>query len=108
MAKPGGAERRRAPRRKVSQPLALVVNSDRDKISSGAFAVDLSDLGARIRAQVHLEPGQLITVIPNEGPAESILSRVIWVKRDGEEREAGIAFLQPLAARSIVPQAAAS
>ena len=108
MAKSGGAERRRAPRRKVSQPLALVVSSDRDKISSGAFAVDLSDLGARIRAQVHLEPGQLITVIPNEGPTKSIPSRVIWVNRDGEGQEAGIAFLQPLAAGSVMLQSAAS
>lgn len=108
MAKPGAVEQRRAPRRKLSQPLALVVSSDRDKISSGAFAVDLSDLGARIRAKVHLEPGQLITIIPNEGPTQSIPSRVIWVSRGGEGQEAGIAFLQPLAARTAMPGSAAS
>lgn len=108
MAKTGGAERRRAPRRKLSEPLALVVSSNRDQISSGAFAVDLSDLGARIRAQVHLEPGQLITVIPNEGPTRSIPSQVIWVSEGGEGQEAGIAFLEPLAARTAMPESVAS
>ena len=77
MAKKSGAERRRAPRRKASESFALVVSSGREQISSGAFAVDLSELGARIRAKVHLEPGQLITVIPNEGPSQSIPSQVI-------------------------------
>jgi PilZ domain len=106
--KPRGAERRRAPRRQVAKPLALVVNSDRDKISSGAFAVDLSDLGARIRAKIHLEPGQLITVIPNEGPSQGIPSQVIWVSEAGGAHEAGIAFLQPLPARSEMTEAMAS
>jgi hypothetical protein len=100
MREPGGAERRRSVRRKVSKPLALVVNSDRDKISSGAFAVDLSDLGARIRAQVHLEPGQLITVIPNEGPSQGIPSQVTWVSEATGGQEAGIAFLEPLPAHA--------
>ena len=108
MAKKKGAERRRAPRRKTSAPLALVVSSGREQISSGAFAVDLSDLGARIRAKVHLEPGQLITVIPNEGPSQSIPSQVIWVSRTSEGEEAGIAFLQPLHASPEMPQAVAS
>lgn len=108
MDRPRGAERRRARRRQVSKPLALVVDSDRDKISSRAFAVDLSDLGARIRAQVHLEPGQLITVIPNEGPSQGIPSQVIWVNEAGEGQEAGIAFLEPLPARTAMPEAVAS
>ena len=108
MAKTGGAERRRAPRRDVSQPIALVVNSAHDKISTGAFAVDLSDLGVRIRSRIHLEPGQLITVIPNEGPARSIPSQVIWVTRNAEGQEAGIAFLEPLQIQPAMPEAAAS
>ena len=79
-----------------------MVNSDRDRIANGAFAVDLSDLGARVRSQIQLEPGQLITVIPNDGPKAGIPSQVIWVSRAGEEREAGIAFLEPLAtSRSV-------
>lgn len=95
-----GAERRRAPRHKVANSLTFIVDSDRDQIANRAFAVDLSDLGARIRAGVRLEPGQLITVVPSEGSAEGIPSRVIWVSPGGTTGEAGIAFLEPLAARA--------
>lgn len=108
MDRPRGAERRRARRRQVSKSLALLVNSNRDKISTGAFAVDLSDLGARIRAKIHLEPGQLITVIPSEGPSRGIPSQVIWVADAGEGQEAGIAFLEPLTARPSASEAMAS
>ena len=108
MDRPRGAERRRARRRQVSKRLALVVNSSRDKISSGAFAVDLSDLGVRIRAKIHLEPGQLITVIPSEGPSQGIPSQVVWVNQAGDAQEAGIAFLEPLGAGSQAKEAAAS
>ncbi|HXJ92054.1 MAG TPA: PilZ domain-containing protein [Terriglobia bacterium] len=94
-----GAERRRAPRRKVANSLTFIVDSDRDQIANRAFAVDLSDLGARIRAGVRLEPGQLITVVPSEGAAEGIPSQVIWVTPGATTGEAGIAFLEPLAAR---------
>ena len=98
MAEPQGRDRRRSPRSSVSRPLAVVVDSDRSQISNRAFALDLSDLGARIRSEVQLQPGQLITVIPNEGAAAGIPSQVIWVERSGAQDEAGIAFLQPLGA----------
>jgi hypothetical protein len=94
-----GAERRRAPRRKVANSLTFVVDSDRDQIANRAFAVDLSDLGARIRAGVRLEPGQLITVVPSEGGEQGIPSQVIWVSPGATTGEAGIAFLQPLPGR---------
>lgn len=98
MAHPQGSDRRRAPRSRVSQPLTVVVDSDRSQIADRAFALDLSDLGARIRSEVHLQPGQLVTVIPNEGAGEGVPSQVIWVERSGAQEEAGIAFLQPLGA----------
>jgi hypothetical protein len=100
MSEPNGAERRRAPRRKVSNSLTFVVDSDRDQIVNRAFAVDLSDLGAKIRTGLRLEPGQLITVVPSEGPKEGIPSRVIWVSPGGSTGEAGIAFLEPVATQS--------
>jgi len=99
MAEPHRAERRRARRRKVASSLTFVVDSDRDQIVNRAFAVDLSDLGARIRTGLRLEPGQLITVVPSEGSKEGIPSRVIWVSPGGLDGEAGIAFLEPLAAQ---------
>lgn len=101
MSTHGGPERRRAPRHASSKPLAIMVDSERTKISDSAFAVDLSDLGARVRSSLHLEPGQLITVIPSDGPAEGIPSQVIWVDRSGGSSEAGIAFLAPIAALGV-------
>ena len=100
MAQPQGSDRRRAPRAKVSQPLVVVVDSARSQIANRAFALDLSDMGARIRSEIHLQPGQLVTVIPNEGAEQGIPSQVIWVERSGAHEEAGIAFLQPLGTHS--------
>jgi hypothetical protein len=51
-------------------------------------------LGARVRAQVRLQPGQLITVIPAGGSGQKVKSRVVWVSDEGERCAAGIAFLQ--------------
>jgi len=89
--------RRRAKRTSVSKSIALVVDSARDQIANGAFALDLSTLGARIRTDLKLEPGQLVTVIPKEGSTRAVPSRVVWVGESGSQRagEAGIAFLEP-------------
>ena len=91
-----GAERRRAPRRPANAPLTLVVDSDASQVTSGAFAVDLSQLGARLRAEIRLVPGQLITVIPGGGSGPKVKSRVIWISDEGDGYAAGIAFLQPV------------
>lgn len=96
MSDPTASERRRAPRRDVSEPITLIVDSGRSRIASGTFALDLSQLGARVRSQLHLEPGQTITVVPREGPAAGIPSRVVWVSEGTGGTEAGLAFLQPL------------
>jgi hypothetical protein len=90
--------RRRAARKIVARPLTFVVDSDRSQIANNAFAVDLSEFGARIRPGIDLLPGQRITVIPKEGPAHAIPSQVIWVGEagSGREGEAGIAFVKPI------------
>ena len=94
------ANRRRSERSRVTRPLAFVVDSDREQITKGAFAIDLSQLGARIRTGVQLRPGQQITVIPSGGQGQPVPSRVIWVSEPdpGSDGEAGIAFLQHLPA----------
>jgi PilZ domain len=97
-------ERRRAPRREVELPLMLVVDSEASEVSGGAFAVDLSQLGARIRAQVRLEPGQLITVIASGGSGPQVKSRVIWVSDQGRGCDAGVAFLHPVAMEGLSDQ----
>lgn len=100
------AEQRRAPRSKVNQPLTLLVDSDASQVTSGAFAIDLSQLGARLRAKIRLKPGQAITVVPGGGSGPQVESRVIWVSGEGEACTAGIAFLQPVALEQLSIQPA--
>jgi hypothetical protein len=78
--------------------VTLIVESDRERISHSAYGIDLSTLGMTIRPGIDLLPGQLVTVIPNEGPCQAVPSRVVWVGEEGSESggEAGIAFLEPL------------
>jgi hypothetical protein len=80
----------------VDQPVVLVVDSEASQLTSGAFAVDLSQLGARLRAQIHLEPGQTITVVPGSDSGARVKSRVVWVTDEGDGCAAGIAFLEPV------------
>jgi PilZ domain len=95
VAESSGAERRRAPRAEVDEALTFIVDSDASQLTRGAFFIDLSQLGARVRAQVRLQPGQLITLIPG-GAGPGVKSRVIWISDEGEGCEAGIAFLEPV------------
>lgn len=98
MPTPNPSERRRSERAAVNRPVTLVVDSSHDQIAHTAFAIDLSDVGARLRAGIDLKPGQMVTIIPNEGSAQSVKSQVIWVGEKGSNRsgQAGLAFLQPL------------
>lgn len=91
-------DRRQRERKVVHKPVTLIVDSDRQRIANSAFAIDLSELGARIRSSLDLVPGQLVTIIPKEGDSQALPSRVVWVGRTGSERadEAGIAFMQPV------------
>jgi len=90
------SERRRGERALVNRPVTLVVDSTHDQIAHTAFAIDLSEVGARLRAGIDLQPGQMVTIIPNEGSAQSVKSQVIWVGEKGSTRsgQAGLAFLQ--------------
>ena len=90
-------ERRRCKRVAVNKRIVVVVDSDREGITNTVFALDMSELGVRIRSKVDLLPGQLVTVIPRAGnDHQAVPSRVVWVSQafDGSG-EAGLAFLQP-------------
>lgn len=104
MPKAATGERRASPRRKVNQPLVLVVDSEASQLTSGAFALDLSQLGARLRAKIHLEPGQVITVIPGSSSGPKVKSRVVWVSDQGEGCAAGVAFVEPVALEEFSTQ----
>ncbi|MGH9396020.1 MAG: PilZ domain-containing protein [Terriglobia bacterium] len=102
MPESNSINRRRAERREASKAVALVVESGHHEIASHAFAVNLSQLGARVRTPVRLEPGQQVTVIPREGKAYAVPSRVIWVHsaQSGGDTEVGLAFLEAQAPSS--------
>jgi PilZ domain len=91
------ANRRRAERRESYKSLALVVDSGQSEIANQSFAVDLSELGIRVRTGLRLEPGQTVTVIPCEGEAYAVPSRVVWVHGEpySDHQEAGLAFMEP-------------
>jgi hypothetical protein len=97
MPKAVTGERRASARRNVNRPLVLVVDSEARQLTSGAFALDLSELGVRLRAKVHLEPGQVITVISGSSTGPRVKSRVVWVSDEGDGCAAGVAFLEPVA-----------
>ena len=94
-------DRRRSPRTKVDRPITLIVDSERSQIANSVFAVDLSQVGARIRSGVDLKLGQLVTVIPDEGTGAAVPSQVVWIGQKGSGRngEAGLAFLHPVTPR---------
>lgn len=104
MAATRSQNRRRAERKQCSKTVALVVDSGRDEISNRSFAVDLSQLGVRIRTGLNLIPGQQVTVIPWEGKEYAVPSRVIWVSGEPQasDQQAGLAFLEPQAASSAL------
>jgi len=91
------ADRRRCRRVAVNKQIAVVVDSERDGIANTVFALDMSELGVRIRSKLNLLPGQLVTVIPRAGDDhQAVRSRVVWVSpRSDGSGEAGLAFLQP-------------
>jgi PilZ domain len=94
------ANRRRAERSESYKSLAIVVDSGHSEIANRSFAVDLSELGIRVRTGLRLEPGQLVTVIPCEGEAYAVRSRVVWVHGEpySDNQEAGLAFMEPQSA----------
>jgi len=90
-------DRRRSQRTRVEKPITLIVDSARSQIANSVFAVDLSDVGARIRSGVQLQLGQLVTVIPDDGTGAAVPSRVVWIAHQNSgTAEAGLAFLHPV------------
>ena len=91
------AERRRRRRVAVNKEIVIVVDADREGITRTVFALDMSELGVRIRSKINFLPGQLVTVIPRAGnDHQAVPSRVVWVSRRSDgSGDAGLAFLQP-------------
>jgi PilZ domain-containing protein len=91
---------RRSERIHVNMPLTLRLQFASVHATFSASTIDLSELGARIRADAPLVPGQRIEVIPNESAGVPVPGRVVWVGRMGSAQagQAGVEFLHSLSA----------
>jgi PilZ domain len=87
---------RRSRRIPAQLPVKLVLGSLLSKSACDALTLDISQAGARVRANVSLSPGQSVQVVPNEGLKRAIPGRIVWVSRlfSGPLGEAGIEFLR--------------
>jgi len=76
----------------------LYVESEGQKEEHEAFTSDLSQHGLGISTTASLIPGQLVEVMPTEGPPLSVRSRVVWVGNAESDTggKAGLEFLTPL------------
>jgi hypothetical protein len=91
---------RRVGRFPANLGLALILDPDGEKTEVQARTSDLSQYGTALYAEARLEAGQLVEVIPNEGPEFAIRARVIWVGSPEVDKgcPAGLEFLVSLPA----------
>jgi hypothetical protein len=82
----------------VSIPVTLIVESGGKRIGHPSYMVDVSERGIKIKANVPVTIGQIVEVVPAEGPRHSVRSRVVWVGKAGSDQEGrlGLEFLDPI------------
>ena len=87
---------RRSERKIAKIAIVVFVDHEREQGGSDAYTVDVSTLGARIRSELSLTPGQMVEVVPVNG-SEPVTARVVWVGRPASELQgqAGLEFLDP-------------
>lgn len=88
---------RRSDRIPVSIPMTLIVETAGRKVGHPSYMVDVSERGIKLKANVAVAVGQVVEVIPAEGPRHIVRSRVVWVGKAGSEQEGrmGLEFLDP-------------
>jgi len=87
---------RRSERRIAKIAIVVYVEKENDREGCDGVTVDVSELGARIKAGVSLTPGQIVEVVPVNG-SDPVPARVVWVGATASEMEgqAGLEFLNP-------------
>jgi len=90
-------ERRHAGRQRINRHVTLLIESDRTNAHREAVTVDLGTLGARVRSDAPLLPGQSIDLIIKEGITHIVPAEVIWVNgaHANTPRDAGLKFTDP-------------
>jgi len=89
---------RKCERIHVSMPLSLRLQFGTTQATFQALTIDLSELGACVRADAPLAPGQTIELIPDQPAGVPVHCRVVWTGAVGTAQagHAGIEFLQSL------------
>ena len=97
LAKPH-ATCRRHDRILMTTPVTLLAKSEGHTVPCPSHLVDVTEQGARIKAGVALNPREVVIIIPREGPAYAVNSRVIWAAEGGSdvESEMGFEFQNPM------------
>ena len=87
---------RRSERRIAKIAIVVYVEKENEREGCDGITVDVSELGARIKAGVSLTPGQMVEVVPVNG-SDPVAARVVWVGATASELEgqAGLEFLNP-------------
>lgn len=100
MEERAGSTVRRSERIHVNMPLSLRLQLGTTEGTFRVSTIDISELGARIRADAPLAPGQRIEVIPDRPDGPPVQGRVIWIGEVGTAQagHAGIEFLQSFSA----------
>lgn len=98
MAQDARSSPRRYDRIPVSIPVTLIVDSDGKKVGHPSYMVDVSERGIKLKANVAVTVGQLVDVVPTDGPRYAVRSRVVWVGKAGSDQEGrlGLEFLDPI------------
>jgi len=93
---------RRSNRIYVRMPATIVVDSQGTRVPYEATTIDFSALGARVRLNVALIPGERVEFVLAGKPQGPFLSEVVWAAQACSEqgRDVGLEFLRPLAAAS--------
>ena len=94
-------ERRRSERAPSRIPITLALKYQDWEFQQGAWTVDISSGGLRIRTGPALNEGHGIYFYSNEGLLHPGFCRVVWVRTEGSDGlcEAGLELLPLLASR---------
>jgi hypothetical protein len=89
---------RRYVRIAVNIPVTLILEPEGKKIKYPCSMLDVADGGVKLWAEVPVSVGQIVDVVPAEGPKFTVRSRVVWVGEPGSEQEnrLGLEFLRPV------------
>lgn len=89
------SKNRRSERKPARLALVMILDPAGKRAKKTTFTFDLSPYGVGLESGASLKPGQVVELIPSEGPQYCVRSRVIWVGEAESDRggKAGLEFM---------------